>query len=116
MPTAMIDAAHDQNATGLRGLSRQVKALRRSVAAEGRRTFGGWRGYIHRPAFAASALNLAHYRALRHRDIRPLQHSLMRYGLSSLGRLEGRVLAALDAVGAVLDRAVQGDRPPFPSE
>ena len=42
--------------------------------------------------------NLGHYLALRHRDIRPLQRRLMRHGLSSLGRLESRVLPTLDAV------------------
>ncbi|WP_246739649.1 pyruvate kinase [Martelella sp. HB161492] len=42
--------------------------------------------------------NLAHYLALRHHDLRPLQKALMRHGLSSLGRLEARVLPTLDAV------------------
>src|SRR5262249_6928365 len=58
---------------------------------------------IPRRSFAISALNLAHYRALRHRDVRFLQRPLMRLGLSSLGRLEGRVLAGLDAVIAALE-------------
>ncbi|MBW8320429.1 MAG: pyruvate kinase, partial [Rhizobium sp.] len=43
-------------------------------------------------------VNLAHYLCLRHHDIRPLQRRLMRFGLSSLGRLESRVLPTLDAV------------------
>ena len=47
-------------------------------------------------------LNLAHYLALRHIDLRPLQRRLMALGLSSLGRLEGRVLETLDAVIAAL--------------
>lgn len=47
-------------------------------------------------------VNLAHYLCLRHHDIRPLQRRLMRLGLSSLGRLEGRVLPTLDAVIAAL--------------
>lgn len=42
--------------------------------------------------------NLADYLALRHHDLRPLQHQLMWRGLSSLGRLESRVLPTLDAV------------------
>ena len=42
--------------------------------------------------------NLAHYLALRQHDIRPLQRRLMARGLSSLGRLESRVLPTLDAV------------------
>lgn len=42
--------------------------------------------------------NLAHYLAIRHHDLRDLQRELMWHGLSSLGRLEGRVLPTLDAV------------------
>jgi pyruvate kinase len=49
-----------------------------------------------------SARNLLHYLALRRHDLRPLQTSLTRFGLSSLGRSESRVLANLDAVLEVL--------------
>jgi len=45
-----------------------------------------------------SLANLAHYLILRHHDLRPLQRKLMWRGLSSLGRLESRVLPTLDAV------------------
>ncbi|OBS07988.1 pyruvate kinase [Acidihalobacter prosperus] len=51
---------------------------------------------------ARSALNLAHYLALRRHDLRPLQARLADLGLSSLGRSEGHVRATLDAVLAVL--------------
>ena len=85
-----------------------MRALRLAVAAEGRAGFARWRPLVARRSFAISALNLAHYRALRHRDVRPLQRPLMRLGLSSLGRLEGRVLAGLDAVIAAL-QALAGD-------
>jgi pyruvate kinase len=46
--------------------------------------------------------NLAHYLAFRRRDLRGLQRKLMMHGLSSLGRLEGRVLPTLDAVTVAL--------------
>jgi pyruvate kinase len=88
--------------TGLLGLLAAVDTIRTAVAAEGRRRFRRWRPCIRRRRFAASSLNLAHYLALRHRDIRPLQRGLMRFGLSSLGRLESRVLASLDSVAAAL--------------
>jgi pyruvate kinase len=42
--------------------------------------------------------NLCHYLALRHIDIRPLQRRLMALGLSSMGRLESRVLPTIDTV------------------
>lgn len=48
-------------------------------------------------------VNLAHYLAIRQRDLRDLQRRLMARGLSSLGRIESRVLPALDAVGHALD-------------
>jgi len=89
----------------------RLAALRRSVRDEGGRAFARWRGGLQRPAFRASALNLAHYLALRRRDLRDEQTALSVLGLSSLGRAEGRVLANLDAVIATL-AAVAGREPP----
>ena len=57
-----------------------------------------WQGDIELASFAASASNLAHYLAFRHHDLRELQRELMRHGLSSLGRLESRVLVTLETV------------------
>lgn len=57
--------------------------------------------------------NLCHYLSLRHHDLRPLQRKLMWRGLSSLGRLESRVLPTIDAVLAAL-AAIHGIDPPFP--
>ncbi|TMR06869.1 hypothetical protein ETD83_03050 [Actinomadura soli] len=51
----------------------------------------------------ASALNLAHYWALRRHDLRELQSGLAGVGLSSLGRSESHVRASLDAVLAAVD-------------
>src|ERR1035441_2091116 len=59
--------------------------------------------------FEASANNLAAYLALRQQDLRPLQDSLMVLGLSSLGRIESRVLPALHAVRASL-AAIAGEK------
>lgn len=61
--------------------------------------------------------NLAHYLCLRHHDIRPLQRRLMSLGLSSLGRLESRVLPTLDAVIVALSALAGRERPlPLPTE
>jgi pyruvate kinase len=54
------------------------------------------------PTYLKSARNLAHYIALRHRDIRPLQEELALLGLSSRGRAESHVMATLDAVLAAV--------------
>jgi len=50
-----------------------------------------------------SACNLVHYLAVRRHDIRELQDDLERLGLSSLGRMEAHVMAALHAVLDVID-------------
>ena len=94
-----------------------IQVVRSGVASEGRDRFRRWRPSIRRRRFAVSALNLAHYLALRHRDIRPLQRALMRFGLSSLGRLESRVLASLDAVSMALSglSSREEDHLEFPS-
>lgn len=64
--------------------------------------------------FGGAMANLAHYLALRHHDLRPLQRRLMPLGLSSLGRLESRVLPTLDAVLASL-AALTGRESPYPA-
>jgi pyruvate kinase len=55
------------------------------------------------PSYRQSARNLVHYVALRQHDLRKLQLGLWRQGLSSLGRVEGHVLDALEHVRARLD-------------
>jgi len=51
---------------------------------------------------SASAVNLAHYWAVRQHDLRGLQRRLAGFGLSSLGRSEPHVQASLDAIAAAL--------------
>ncbi|WP_066381710.1 MULTISPECIES: pyruvate kinase [unclassified Anabaena] len=79
-----------------------LRELRQSVYQEGQALFQEWRSHIQRPAFIDSSLNLAYYLALRRHDLRPLQAALMPWGVSSLGRIEARVMANLDAVIATL--------------
>ncbi|QCU79347.1 pyruvate kinase [Citricoccus sp. SGAir0253] len=55
------------------------------------------------PRHRASAANLVHYVWLRGRDIRDLQGRLADLGLSSLGRLESRVLPTLESIATILD-------------
>lgn len=96
-----------------------LQKLRQSVYLEGKMLFEHWRSLIQRPAFQTSALNLAEYLALRRHDLRELQAALMPWGLSSLGRIEARVLPNLDAVIATLGAICQKDvallphRPPI---
>ena len=58
------------------------------------------------PRYTESARNFVHYVALRQHDLRSLQRELWRRGFSSLGRLEGYVLHALDNLRERLDEAL----------
>lgn len=99
----------------LEGLYSHLLHLRQVVAREGEERYRMWQRYLSRPDFFPSARNLAHYLALRKHDLRPWQLELARFGLSSLGRCESRVLANLDAVLATLGRLL-GYGGPYPSE
>lgn len=75
-----------------------LEALRADIVRDGGELFEGWRPRLSRRSYEPSALNLAHYIALRRHELRELQLELMPWGLSSLGRCEARVLENLDAV------------------
>lgn len=92
----------------IRALRAELDALARAVALEGRATFRDWRPRLRRAEIAADMLNFAQYLALRRRDLRPLQERLMALGLSSLGRLESRVMVTLEAVAGALAAASGG--------
>lgn len=95
-------------------LLEQLLALRGELVADGERTVQRWQPGIEREEFEPSARNLAHYLSLRRRDVRDLQNALMPWGLSSLGRLESRVLANVDAVIATLGRLAGSSEPALP--
>lgn len=80
----------------------EIDALIDRISVDAGCQFTLWREWQIRPEFTASAANLCAYRAFRHHDLRPLQRSLMALGLSSLGRLESRVMPTLEAVRAAL--------------
>ena len=92
----------------IRGVARELDTLRDCMlAAEA--THGAdieAVDAVHR----RSAVNLIHYRELRRHDIRDLQFRLASLGLSSLGRTESSVMAAVESVLAVL--AELTDDPP----
>src|ERR1700690_4429944 len=92
--TSTADPAPDTSVT----LVDSLLELRQQVEKEGRARFDRWRPKLKGLAFRPGALNMAHYLALRKRAMRPVQQALTPWGLSSLGRSEGRVLANLDAV------------------
>jgi pyruvate kinase len=83
-------------------LIEQLWSLRKSMQ-EQESVLAPWLAGVS-PSYCASARNFAHYLALRHADRRPLQESLDRIGVSSLGRAESNVLANLDKVLGILLR------------
>lgn len=83
-------------------LLKELQRVRQTVLHEGKKQFRQWKPVIARDSFNDSALNLAYYLALRREDLRQLQLALMPWGLSSLGRIEARVLPNLDAAIATL--------------
>jgi pyruvate kinase len=97
-----------------RALLSALKDLRQAVLQEGQEIFNRWRPQIQRETFLQSGLNLAYYLALRHHDLRVLQTALTSWGLSSLGRIEARVLPSLDAVLATLSALCQVPQDPLP--
>jgi pyruvate kinase len=98
LPFALEHLSH----TNPQALLKAMTGLRQAVHDQGQATFEQWRSRIQRSDFLPSALNLAYYLALRRYDLRPLQAALMPWGLSSLGRIEARVMPNLDAVIATL--------------
>lgn len=106
---------HNLDADVLQRLSEQLVSLRNEmIELES--------SLLKRPltiheAHRRSARNLAHYLALRRHDIRKLQSQLAMLGLSSLGRTEGHVLNAVQAVHHVLSVLLGGNGfLPSPSE
>lgn len=97
-----LDAPQVAFMVDIKSVYREIDGLIDSIGREGERQAALWRESIERTDFERSAANLAHYMAFRHRDLRDLQRSLMTLGISSLGRLESRVLPTLRAVRATL--------------
>lgn len=81
-----------------RRLLLRLTELRKQVQEDGAALFKGWLPGIKRQSFIHSAQNLADYMALRRHDLGELQWELIPVGLSSLGRLEARVMPTLDSV------------------
>ncbi|WP_454848643.1 pyruvate kinase [Rhizobium binxianense] len=111
MDTTVTNAPHN----ALEDLFRDMTTLRQQITGE----YPDIRNRLIGPAELAAedqaaVDNLCHYLALRHHDIRELQRRLMWRGLSSLGRLESRVLATVDAVLAAL-AAMDGRESPLPA-
>lgn len=105
-PSPKADA-DTESTPGIESLRARIAALIATISAEAAQQMAPWTLWGIREDFRPSAENLAAYLAFRHHDLRDLQRSLMALGLSSLGRLESRVMPTLTAVHAAL-AAMQG--------
>ncbi len=81
-------------------LRRTVEELVRVVSSDGEAIERTWTDRFG--TADPGTANLARYLALRRHDLRSLQRALTARGLSSLGRLESRVMPTLQAVAAAL--------------
>ena len=104
MPASTDRVRNKKQAENQKELLERLIRLRNRVDRDGRARFETWRPWIRRRQFLCSGINLAHYLALREHDLRELQLELSPLGLSSLGRLESKVIPALDSVIASLAR------------
>lgn len=86
----------------LLALQIDVQALRRAIVLAAYRQAADIAAVQPRHAF--SATNLVYYTELRAHDVRDLQARLARYGLTSLGRTESRVMASIDGLLGTLER------------
>lgn len=80
-----------------------LKELRQNIEIKGQAIWQEWRFLDESQDFRSSSLNLAYYLALRQQDLRDLQAALIPWGLSSLGRIEGRVIPNLETIIATLE-------------
>ena len=95
------DRGDPSNDVVLDAVAEQIDQLRkRLIAAESQ-----WAAEIAEvhESNRSSAVNLAHYWAIRQTDLRDLQQQLAAFGLSSLGRCEPHVQATLDAIATTAD-------------
>ena len=97
--------SHEPHLDTLKQLLVDVQSVRETVISEGDKRLSHYRSHYRGGFFTKSAVNLAHYLALRQLDLRHLQLRLAQVGLSSLGRAESSVVSMLDAVIDILRRA-----------
>lgn len=102
-----FQASDDAHLETLKSLLSEVESVRDTVTTAAEKRLAGYMPYYRQGVFTRSAVNLAHYLALRQLDLRHLQVRLAQLGLSSLGRAEASVLSTLDAVIDLLKRATQ---------
>ena len=109
--SAAITSPDKIKAQQLEKLLHDLRHFRAEVAKTKKKLMVNWKPEINIRAFQSSAGNMAAYIGLRRHDLSEVQVLLSAFGLSSLGRTEGHVLANLDAVIYALE-ALTGNPAP----
>ncbi|MDF1589342.1 MAG: pyruvate kinase [Gammaproteobacteria bacterium] len=105
-PDDMVCTLDDSYTEILKQLLLDISELRLNVDTRAKKRLESYKAAFRSEVFSKSALNLAHYLALRHYDLRHLQLRLAQAGLSSLGRAESSVMSTLDSVIYLLENAI----------
>ncbi len=82
----------------LKNLHKELLELKQDILSNGQEIISRWSADIDDQDTLYSIQNLAYYMAFRKNDLRALQSKLQRYGLSSLGRSESRVIESIDTI------------------
>ncbi len=83
----------------------EVSDLREQIEVNADKRLKKYQEYFPEGQFSESALNLAHYLAMRQFDLRHLQDRLAQSALTSLGRAESSVLSTFDILIDILHRS-----------
>lgn len=89
-------------------LTNKLKGLRAEILREAQKILAEYSRDRADLQGNESAVNLAHYLAMRRHDLRALQEELAEAGLSSLGRCEAHVVATLDKVISTMESGCRG--------
>jgi len=104
----------DEISKDLCDLLNQMRTLREDVIRDSGALLTKWGSNVALAEDSPAAHHIAEYVVLRRRDLSALQMRLARYGLSSLGRSEAKMIVVLDSVIATLSRLC-GDRADYPT-
>jgi pyruvate kinase len=103
--TATKNMIQDPYKDILKQILAEISELRQEIVINANERLQKYQANYYSGCFSKSAMNLAHYLAMRQFDLRHLQDRLAQAGLSSLGRAEASVLSCFDSLIDILTRA-----------
>ena len=110
--TATKNMIQDPYKDILKQILAEISELRQEIVINAYERLQKFQANYYSGCFSKSAMNLAHYLAMRQFDLRHLQDRLAQAGLSSLGRAEASVLSSFDSLIDILMRATDPNYQP----